>query len=125
VDSSNAAYGLKSIKVTTDAVTNEGLVWRAPNALPNTQYTCSISIQGTSGNIVIVSGRAETASDVYIGEGYGAKSINLNSNWQRVSFTFTSPATTGMIDIQYYLDHIAAGVNIWGDGAMCSGFNSR
>jgi prepilin-type N-terminal cleavage/methylation domain-containing protein len=120
VDSSNAAFGLNSIKVTTDAVINEGLVWRAPNTLPNTQYTCSISLKGTSGNNVWVAGRAETGTGGWIGEGYGGKSVALTPNWQRVSFTFTSPASTGTIGIEYYLDHVQAGINIWGDGAMCT-----
>lgn len=121
IDNTNAAFGTNSIKVTTNSTTNvQGYIWQAPNAQPSTQYVCSISLMGTAGTTVNVAGRAATSASAYIGEGYGAKNITLTSSWQRVSVSFTSPANTGIIYIQYHLVSAAIGINIWGDGAMCT-----
>ena len=121
VDSTTAAYGTKSLEVTTDASNPEGAIWwTGPTASAGTVYTCSISLKGTVGKGLNVSGRAYTTGGAYITEGLGSVAVTLSSSWQRVSVTFTAPATTGMIGIQYVHLTAEAGVNIWGDGAMCT-----
>lgn len=121
IDTTTAASGTNSVLVTTNSTTNaQGYIWQAPNASPSTAYVCSIYLKGTPGAVVAVAGRAATSASAYIGEGYGAKNITLTTSWQRVSVSFTSPATAGIIYIQYHLTAAASGINIWGDGAMCT-----
>ncbi|HEY8992463.1 MAG TPA: carbohydrate binding domain-containing protein [Candidatus Microsaccharimonas sp.] len=121
IDSTTAASGTNSIKVTTDNVNPEGAIWwTGATASGGTVYTCSVSLKGTVGKTVSVSGRAYTAAGAYIGEGYSAVTATLSASWQRVSLTFTAPATTGKIGIQYVHSPAEAGVVIWGDAAMCT-----
>lgn len=121
IDPTTAAYGTNSLEVTTNSAYPEGAIWwTGPTASAGTVYTCSVSLKGTVGKAVTVSGRAYTSGGGYITEGLGAVAMTLSSSWQRVSVTFTSPATTGMIGIQYVHSPVEAGVNIWGDGAMCT-----
>jgi prepilin-type N-terminal cleavage/methylation domain-containing protein len=120
IDSSTAAYGASSIHATTNSTTNpQGMMWQASSASGNTQYTCSLSLKGTNGSVVVVAGRALDTSGNYIGEGYGAKNVTLSASWQRVSVSFTSPANTGIIYIQFHLTSALSGIDLWSDGAMC------
>lgn len=120
VDATKSAFGTQSLKVLTNSTTQpQGVIWIAPNAMPNVQYTCSVSVTGTVGKVIAVAGRAATSGSAYIGEGYGAKNVTLSASWQRVSITFTSPANTGILYLQYHLNTAESGITIWGDGAMC------
>ncbi len=121
IDSTTAVAGTQSVEVTTNSTTYpQGYIWTASNVLPNTNYVCSVYLMGTPGSVVNVAGRVTDTTGAYVGEGYGWKLITLTSSWQRVSVSFTSPANTGSIYIQYHLNSAASGINIWGDAAMCT-----
>lgn len=120
-DSSMAVAGTYSVITTTNSATNgQGIIASgADPALPNTQYTCSMSLSGTSGQVVNFSGRAATSSGSYINEGMGVVSVTLSSSWQRATITFTTPATTGKLYVQFPLASATNGVTIRGDALMC------
>lgn len=122
VDSSKAAFGTYSVKITTNSTTYpQGVIFYGANiAGPNLTYTCSISLTGTPGKVMNVGGRVLDASGGYISEGNGAVNMTLSSLWQRISVTFTTPAGTGMVGVQARLLSPDATTTIWADGAMCA-----
>lgn len=89
-------------------------------ASDNQTYTCSISLRGTAGNVVVVSGRAYTSANGYIGESYGAKNLTLSASWQRLTVTFTTPANTGIVFLQYHLTTATSGITIQSDAILCT-----
>lgn len=116
-----AVSGDYTFSTTTNSTTqNQGLIHTVTtSAKPNQVYTCAISLKG-SGSTVAFSGRVSTAADVYIMEGLGAKSVSLTSSWQRVSITFTTPATTGVLRVQYRLGSALSGITIQSDALICT-----
>lgn len=119
--SGGAMSGTYTFSTTTDSAVNpQGLIHTiTTTAKPNQAYTCSISLKG-SGGAVAFSGRPATAADGYISESLGSKTITLTSTWQRVSITFTTPATTGILRVQYRLITAASGTTIQSDALICT-----
>lgn len=124
VDSSKAAYGSYSVKAVTNSATNpEGFIFYSENVSgPNQTYTCSISLTGTAGKVVLIGGRITDSSGNYVTEGLGSKSVTLTSSWQRVSTTFVTPARTAAVNFQARLNgpDQAPGITMWADGVMCA-----
>lgn len=104
---------------TNSASSAQGIIHTiTTSAKPNQEYTCSISIKG-SGGAVIFSGRPATASSAYISENLGTKVLTVTSSWQRVSSTFTTPATTGILRIQVRYQTAGSGMTIQTDAILC------
>lgn len=122
IDSTKSVSGTKSAKLTSNSTTNfNGMMWAAPNTPSGAVYNCSISIMGTPGKNVYVSGRFHDTSGGYIGESFGgSKVVTLSASWQSVTTTFTSPANSGTMFIQVRLVVAEVGVDLWGDGGMCT-----
>lgn len=120
-DSSMAVSGTYSVVTTTNSVTyRQGIIAVGANpALPNTQYTCSMSLSGTPGYTVSFSGRPATSGGGYISENAGAVNVPLSSSWQRATITFTTPANAGMFYVQTPLTSPASGVTIRADALIC------
>jgi prepilin-type N-terminal cleavage/methylation domain-containing protein len=124
IDRTTAAYGSASALVTTNTTAYpQGMIWTLANGAGNTTYTCSISLKGTAGQAVYVSGRSDSSSG-YQGEGYGSISVNLSSSWQRVTTTFTTPANATTVYLQYRFNLSQSGMQAWGDGVFCAQGNS-
>lgn len=111
-----------SFSTTTNSTTNtQGLIHTVTtSAKQNQAYTCSMSFKGTPGAIISFGGRPATAADGYINENLGAQSVTLSSSWQRLNITFTTPATTGILRVQYRLTVAASGVTIQSDALICT-----
>lgn len=118
--SGGAVSGTYVFSTTTNSATNpQGLVHTiTTSAKPGQQYTCSISLKG-SGGVVAFSGRPATSTSAYITESLGAKNVTLTSSWQRLSITFTTPATTGILRVQYRNITAASGVTMQSDALLC------
>lgn len=107
--------------VTNSAASIQGLINEVTtSAKPNQVYRCSISLRGTAGSVVGFSGRFSTSAGAYISEGAGNQNVTLSASWQRASITFTSPATTGILLVQYRLATAATGISIQSDALMCT-----
>lgn len=121
-DNSMAVAGTYSVVTTTNSTVNvQGIIATGVDpALPNTQYTCSMSFTGTPGRTIRFSGRPATSTGGYISEGLGVTSIVLSSSWQRSSISFTTPANTGKVYVQSPLSSAATGVTIRGDALICT-----
>ncbi len=120
-DNSKASSGTWSVRTTTNSAVNpQGIMLIAANpALPNTTYTCTISISGTSGYTVQYSGRVATSADAHLTESLSPVNVSLSASWQQVSTTITTTATTGILRVQFRLSAAASGVDIWGDSLIC------
>lgn len=118
----DAVRGSYQFETVTNSSTNvQGLIHQVTSSAKAGQaYTCSISLRGTAGTAVAVSGRFSTSSSAYISEGAGSQTITLTSSWQRVSISFTSPANTGILYVQYRLTTATTGRTIQSDALMCS-----
>lgn len=120
IDATTGAYGTASALVTTNSATNpQGMMWYTSPATAGTAYVCSVSFKGTPGQTIAVAGRFNSASG-YLSEGAGSTDVTLSNSWQRVTISFTTPPTTTAMFLQYHLKVAASGVQIWGDGAMCT-----
>ena len=120
IDHTAAAYGSASALVTTNTTSYpQGMYWFLANGTGSTTYTCSISLKGTPGQAVYVSGRSDSSSG-YQGEGYGSVAVNLSSSWQRVTTTFTTPAGATTVYLQYRFNLSQSGLQAWADGAFCT-----
>ena len=115
-----------AFQTTTNSAANpQGLIHTiTERAMGGVQYTCSISYRavdsGSVGYSIVLAGRGGTPSGAYNGEGWGAKTLTLTTSWQRDSITFTTPANTGVMYLQYRLTNPASGVGIRTDGIMCT-----
>lgn len=118
----NAVRGSYQFQTITNSSTNvQGLINEVTtSAKPNQVYRCSISLRGTAGSVVNFSGRFSTSTSAYISEGAGSQNVTLSASWQRVSISFTSPATTGILYVQYRLNTAASGITIQSDALMCT-----
>ena len=121
-DVSRSVSGVASALVATNSSTSrQGGIWLiSPTATAGIVYSCTISLSGTAGVAVQVSGRAETSAGAYVGESLSEKTITLSNTWQRVQFTFTTPTNTGRSYLQFRLSAAATGINIWADAVICT-----
>lgn len=116
-----AVSGNTSFTTTTASSSQtQGLIHYVMDTVANKQYTCGLSFKGTDGVTIRFSGRSTTSAGVYVGENYGLKTLTLSSTaWTRKTITFTTPANTGKLYIQYVVSPAAAGVTIQTDALMC------
>lgn len=117
-----AVSGSYIFTTTTNSTANgQGLIHTiTTSAKPNQAYSCSLSLRSTPNATVNVSGRPATASDGYISEGLGGKNVALTSSWQTVVLSFTTPANTGILRIQYRLTSALSGITLQSDAIMCT-----
>lgn len=120
--SGGAAKGSWSFSTTTNSSTQkQGMMQLIlSDAKPSQTYSCSVSIKGTPGKTVIVSGRPAKADGGYIGENFGGKSVTLSSTWQIVSITFATTADTGLLRLQEVLQTPETGVVMQADAIICT-----
>lgn len=118
----NAVSGSYQFETITNSTTSsQGLIHQiTTSAKAGQAYRCSVSLRGTAGTAVAVSGRFSTSTFAYISEGAGAQTVALTSTWQRVSIGFTSPANTAVLYVQYRLTSPASGRTIQSDALMCT-----
>ncbi|MBL8159360.1 prepilin-type N-terminal cleavage/methylation domain-containing protein [Candidatus Saccharibacteria bacterium] len=121
LDNTRAVSGTYSVRTDTNSATNaQGAFWATGLvATAGTQYSCSISVSGTPGTNLEVSGRVDNGAGNYLSEAHGMVTVGLTDSWQRVNFSFVAPANTGRIHIQYKLPTAISGRTIWADAAMC------
>lgn len=117
-----AVSGNTSFAVTTNSTSNtQGLIHFVALSGPSRTYTCAMSFKGTDGVTIAFAGRFTTAADAYISEGAGQKTLTLSStSWTRKTITFTTPANTGRLNVQYKVTTAASGVTIESDALMCT-----
>ncbi|HEY8886267.1 MAG TPA: type II secretion system protein [Candidatus Microsaccharimonas sp.] len=126
VDTTKAAFGTSSLKIVTNnanAATPQGGIFSGDNsAVPGATYTCSVSVFGPTGKSFTIDGRIFNSSGAYLTEGLGRNTFVMNATWQRVSMSFTAPASTGSIALEGRMigADMASGLTIWMDGAMCA-----
>ena len=115
----HGSYQFATVTNSTSVV--QGLINEVTtSAKPNQVYRCSISLRGTAGSVVGFAGRFNTSAGAYISEGAGSQNVTLSASWQRVSITFTTPANTGILLVQYRLTTAASGITIQSDALMCT-----
>ena len=87
---------------TATKTSGDGYIWADLTLLPSTTYTISLYAKGS----------ANLYFNAYWGTGSSAGSaITLTSDWQRLSFTFTTGSTTSLGDVGFF---ISATCDIWG-----------
>lgn len=118
--------GMRIFQTTTNSsASTQGLIHTVTNrTISGITYRCSMSFKaanGTSaGRTIVMSGRGATTTGGYLSESWGAQSLTLTTSWQRISITFTTPASIGTLFIQYRLSAAASGVGIQSDALLCT-----
>jgi hypothetical protein len=100
-DTTTAPNGTATADTATKT-SGDGYIWADLTLLPSTTYTISLYAKGS----------ANLYFNAYWGTGSSAGSaITLTSDWQRLSFTFTTGSTTSLGDFGFF---ISATCFIWG-----------
>lgn len=118
LDTEHVWQGAKSIKsVNTGGSYYEGPRLQVPMvALPNTQYSFSIWVWALVGKIVYIRGTESTSAGTWIGYLSPSSTHVVGiADWQRISFTATTSASTGKVDIMAHGENSTA-QTFWTDG---------
>jgi len=119
-DTSVSKFGGASMKVVNDgSVTNQGAVeptGSRPSVSANTIYTLSAWVQGTPGaHIVLEAGNFNGTTNINF---LVSPSVTLTGSWQRVIFTFTTPASTTNVAPIFIDNTPSVPVTFWLDGVQ-------